>query len=68
MGNIHVEEHEALLTWSKTWLFVVLYFSAMASATALVPRNKVFQLWELEGNIKSGSGMGNSSCIYLIQK
>lgn len=25
----------------------MLYFSAMASATALVPRNSVFQLWEL---------------------
>lgn len=36
-----------LLTWSSTWLLVVLYFSAMASATALVPRNKVFQLCEL---------------------
>lgn len=35
------------LTWSRTWLFVVLYFSAMASATALVPTNRVFQLWEL---------------------
>lgn len=36
------------LTWSRTWLLVVLYFSAIASATALVPRNKVFQLCELE--------------------
>lgn len=40
------------LTWSKTWLLVVLYFSAIASATALVPRNKVFQLCELERNRK----------------
>lgn len=38
------------LTWSRTWLLVVLYFSAIASATALVPRNKVFQLCELERN------------------
>lgn len=41
-----------LLTWSRTWLFVVLYFSAMASATALVPTNRVFQLWELKGNVQ----------------
>lgn len=36
-----------ILTWSNTWLLVVLYFWAMASATALVPKNSVFQLWEL---------------------
>lgn len=41
-----------LLTWSRTWLFVLLYFSAMASATALVPTNRVFQLWELKGNVQ----------------
>lgn len=53
MRRINVEEQDKmLLTWSKTWLFVVLYFSAMASATALVPRNSVFQLCELKGNMK----------------
>lgn len=47
--SINLEEQDVLsLTWSRTWLFVVLYFSAMASATALVPRNRVFQLCELE--------------------
>lgn len=52
MESIDVEEQDAvLLTWSRTWLFVVLYFSAMASATALVPTNRVFQLWELKGNM-----------------
>lgn len=30
----------------------MLYFSAMVSATALVPTNRVFQLWELKGGEK----------------
>lgn len=46
-------EKQGDVTWSKTWLFVVLYFSAMASATALVPRKSVFQLCELKQKKKS---------------
>lgn len=63
MESIDVEEQDAvLLTWSRTWLFVVLYFSAMASATALVPTNRVFQLWELKGNVQLVRGMRDGSC------
>lgn len=52
VGSINLQD-AVLLTWSSTWLFVVLYFSAMASATALVPKNRVFQLWELKGHKQS---------------
>lgn len=41
---------------------MVLYFSAMASATALVPTNRVFQLWEL----KKKSKVGHASAQFWI--
>lgn len=41
------------LTGFSTSRLAVLYFEARASATALDPMNRVFQLWELKIEIKN---------------